>query len=218
MSQVDEAREAVRDALHNRTQGFRTGGTGEPPFSFSVMGADEPIARELHERFGELIQIEVAGHPYPFDLARQIAPAPRRVSNSADFGLHVNTELEQPFRDAAPTGRIVTGSITIRNDSPSLVWWSLSCSVLDGDICDADGYVMNLRNSIGRGVGGGIRLEPRESCVMPFQASTDSRDPKHGAVLPAAEYLLFVAMRVNGNRQGEAFEVTCPALPIRLIN
>src|SRR5437764_237330 len=128
------------------------------------MGADEPVARELHERFGALIEIEVAGHSYPFDTSLALPPAPTRTSNVADYGIEATTELDAPFNEGIAAGSIITGTVQIHNVSPSRIEWHLGSSMGEGDLCDDSQppRVLNIRNAHGRGGGGFIALEPEE--------------------------------------------------------
>lgn len=218
VSDLDLAREAVHEALPHRTQGVRTADGGEhgQRVRMSVMGRDEPIARELHERFGDLVELKVAWQPYPLPASPPApAPAPQRQPNTARHGAQIRTMLDEPFRRSVERGRIVTGHIEIRNNSDERITWS-SDSTLDADVCSADGTVMNLRNAHGRGTGKGVNLAPGATAEMPFVASTDSRDARLGRVLPPGHYQLFVAIPVYGDAAGEVEEITCPSVTINV--
>lgn len=123
MTDLDEARFAIKDALKNRTHGVRTGttGPGPAPLHLSVIGADEAVARELHVRFGDLIEIEVAGHRYPFDSAGGVSLAPQPRPNANDYGLAVTTLLHPSFDDGVKSGSIIAGRVEITNMSGSRI-------------------------------------------------------------------------------------------------
>jgi hypothetical protein len=181
------------------------------------MGRDEPIARELHQRFGDLIEIEVAGRPYPFvDSADPPPRVAHRIANATEHGIGARTVLDEPFRSPFESGHIVTGHVEIHNLAGDRIDWHVEGNKLDGDVCDAHGAVVGLRNAIGRDTGGHLGLDPDQLRDMPFYASTDSRDRRLGPVLPAGSYQLFVVIRAATSMRDQPFDIVCPPVPIEL--
>lgn len=104
-----------------------------------------------------------------------------------------------------------------RNSSEQRIEWHLDSNILAGDVCDAGGAVMSLRNAIGFAAGGYLGLDPGGTREMPFRASTDSRDARLGPVLPAGSYQLFVVIGAKTRLPDRAFEITCAPVSVELI-
>ena len=170
----------------------------------------EALATQLHERFGDLLDMTVGGHHFPLDLTTPVLPQQAPTSTI----VLPNARLEAvPESAQFPVGATVRGVVRITNTSHSQRLTIHSGQPLNGVVTDAAGLVVSGRQLPSAGTGLRIDLGPGESTDVTFYVSTTTHDPRLGTLLAPGHYFLVVVIFSNDHR---GYLATPPA-PVELI-
>lgn len=192
---------------HHRVQGH---GIGPEHVQVKLRSDEDALARDLHERFGDSLEIRLGRHPYPLGPAGP-PPPPVPESTVPIPGLRLTAELE---RQIWRPGEIIRGLLRLTNTSaeqmPELAYGSPATGLL----LDPAGVVVAGFSGPTRGTGRRVQLAPGAEETVLFVSGSDTFDPAGGAVLPPGDYLVVVRLHVRRDQDQEL--LVAPAAPLRL--
>jgi hypothetical protein len=160
--------------------------------SVSLAGHATELAEQLHTRFGDAVDVQVAGHSYPIDASARRRRLPYPVQTTIEIpGLEMVAELETP---GARSGGIARGWVHLHNGSDETLSVAPSNGALGMIIDDAgplggSGFAQTLARM-------SVLLDPGGDARIPFAAGTDGLDPSLGPLVPPGDYRLVVRLDV----------------------
>jgi hypothetical protein len=162
-----------------------------------LAGSAVELAALLHERFGDTVEIEVAGFTFPLDPHAPRRQLPGGVTSTAELpGAQLTVDLET---DHVISGGRFQGLLWLDNTSSQDITLSTDSS-LAGVLLDTSGAALATSGGVTAGTGRLITLRPGERTSIPFHAGMNSLDPAIGTVLPAGDYDLIVPVPIAGGR------------------
>ena len=182
-------------------------GTGFGPMialRIELTAGFDALATQLHERFGDLLDMTVGGHHFPLDLTTPVPPreAPTATIDLPDARLEV-----LPTSARFPVGATIHGLVRITNTSDSQRLAMESGQPLGGAVIDQAGHVVSGDQGSRAGTGLRIDLGPGERTDINFYVLTTTHDPRLGTTLPPGHYFVVLAV---ANREPRGFLVTPP--------
>ncbi len=153
------------------------------------------VAEQLHQRFGDVLEITLGQHRYPLEMAEVLPPPPAPKSTN-QFPDVVTTVL--PDAPTFVTGEDIGGQVLIENlgAAPLIVQTGV---VAFGVLLDEHGDVVGNWN-------GAVLLPSQRTPVTPgsrithrFIAGSDTPDPRLGASLPPGTYSLVISIDIEDN-------------------
>lgn len=179
-------------------------------------GNGEDVARELHGRFGDGVELTVGAFPFPFPDARAPAapqPAPQSTMQISAAGLRAI-----PDSQVVTVGQPVAGFVEITNTAPDEVLVLHTDRPLHGQLLDRRDIVNTAIRPVA-GTGLSVELRPGEYVRIPFHAEADSRDLRAGPTLAPGRYQLVVTIPLHSLAGGALRDqqLVTPPIPIDIV-
>jgi hypothetical protein len=205
----------VRGRLESSGARWSSFGTRLDVVTVDLSGNAEDIAGELHERFGDAVELTVGAHPFPFpDPPPPVPriPAPESTMQISAAGLRVI-----PDSEVITVGESVVGQVEITNIGTDEELVLDTDQPLRGQLLDGD-HVVSISLGPVAGTGQGVTLAPGERTTIPFFAETDSRDLRKGPTLPPGRYQLAVTIPIYSLAGAQLREqLVTPPIPIDIV-
>ncbi len=189
-------------------------GLARTQVSVRLRARAEDLARQLHERYGDALDITLGALPYrprPCD----VCPPPPEDTMAAEE-LEVRLVLDQA---AVASGDDVRGHLRVRNRGATALEL-LTGLLLVGMVLDDDGRVVGVAS------GGAVpdlavslRLEPGEESSVNALVGTASCSSRFGYLLPPGRYWAVVPFRAAPGEREEGIEfqvLVPPQVPLTL--
>jgi hypothetical protein len=196
-SQIDAIRADIAER-QDRTEGvFKSSSEADGKIHVRLRADQEPVAENLHERYGDAVVLTVGRGPYPPDrdltwherrlqAARQSTKQPPPTA-IAVAGLRTRLELVTPRVRPGEDGR---GRVLLHNDGTEPIELHTNSSLV-GWVADAvTGEVLGGFTGARRGTGRQISLDPgdNDKIWMIFGTASSRRD--HGYTISSGRYLV----------------------------
>jgi hypothetical protein len=193
----------------------------EPPFGIDLSPWAIDAAEELHQRFGDDVELIVGFLRYPERLPRRQRPSAPDVIPDLDPTL-MSMELEAPI--VVSSGRTAQGALRIDSLTTGGI---VICT--NGQVT-AQVVDPRTRAVVGGFAGGQIlpgvyfRAAPGETVVVPVLVGTASLSPELGYAIPAGEWAIRATLELADD-SGEAWQrslterrhLRTPLLPITVV-
>jgi hypothetical protein len=183
--------------------------------SVELHGNAEDIARELHDRFGDAVDLTVGAHSFPFPdppPPAPLIPAPQSTVRIDAAGLRAI-----PDSAVITMGETFAGQVEITNIGNDEQLVIDTDQPLLGQLLRGDHLVSVFPGPVA-GTGQHVRLDPGGRVTLPFFAGTDSLDLRTGAMLPPGGYQLVVVIPVHSFAGAQVREqLVTPPVPIDIV-
>lgn len=181
-----DARALMSSITAEFTGRFLSVGLGAGPIEVVLAPAEEALAAELVERYGDAVDVRVGALAYPLDTAEAVCEPPTGEV-AADLAVSVVAPSGTiPFPDGAAAVSLGV-RITNTGDVPVEFVSGIGTAVF----LDLSGNVVSSNAGLSvADVGIEVALAPDESATVEAVASVASCDPALGYVLPPGEYRL----------------------------
>jgi hypothetical protein len=185
MQAMDDIIELVRPSMQSV-------GLGADIIHVNLRADGEPLAAEVLEAYGDLVEITVGMLPYPNRFAGPAACGNEPIEVS-DAPLELAVDLES---DVIKPGVDFRGEVTISNTGPD------PFDFQSGPTQTASVYLPGAESPVGFFTGGmdsigfGATIEPGASITLDVIGGTASCDPALGWALPPGEYEVRVHVEV----------------------
>jgi hypothetical protein len=204
--EIDSARytvaelKAVQEQIIARVRAipgvFEGVGLEHQKLSLSLSAAGAAVARELHEEFGELLDIRVGNRAFPPDGVDVPAPA-APVATRSFPGLVITAHLK---KDRVRSGAGWSGEVELRNSGTEIIAFDTDQPVI-GSVIDEGGRVVGSLSGVIAGTGWRISLTPGASQKIRFVGGTGGGSGERYSTSPG-EYSAVVVVPVRDDVPG----------------
>ncbi|HET7387466.1 MAG TPA: hypothetical protein VFJ19_12465 [Nocardioidaceae bacterium] len=194
------------DALHVYP-GPSTAARHDEPWEIHLAAWALDVAADLHERFGDAVELKVGAMHYPQQRLRRPPPSLKELVPAESCG--IRTRLPRPL--AIASGHGVRCEVVIGNGTSDRVVLSATGGLLGSVVTDDEGEVSAEDTGPTQSSLVTFGVEPHTELAVPTWVGTESLRPELGYALPAGRWWLVACLDV-----GETATLRSSAMPFTI--
>lgn len=206
----------MRDEIEARMTGQYSGfGEGAGTLLLELFPGDEAIAAELHEQYGDALELRVGGMPYPMtdELPSLVSCGAVPEPPADQAGVTITLD---PLAADPRIGSGTTTKVHIVNFSEQRLTFSSDQPLTAGLVRPGSSQIIGVYTGMIAGTGLLVDLEPGTEMGIDVLVSAASCDPALGYVLPAGDYEMVATIPRYGEPTGEGTSELSPFVSDRL--